>query len=47
MLLKMRVYIGVKTCDYAGVWLLFNGLLALLFSLFYVVREFDKFLDQG
>ena len=31
----------------AGVWLLFNGLLALLFSLFYVIREFDKFLHRG
>ena len=30
-----------------GVWLLFNGLLALLFSLFYVIREFDKFLHRG
>ena len=26
----------------SGVWLLFNGLWALLFSLFYVIREFDK-----
>ena len=31
----------------AGVWVLFNGLLALLFSLFYVIREFDKFLHWG
>ena len=31
----------------SGVWLLFNGLLALLFSLFYVIREFDKFLHRG
>ena len=31
----------------AGVWLLFNGLIALLFSLFYVIREFDKFLHRG
>ena len=31
----------------AGVWVLFNGLLALLFSLFYVIREFDKFLHRG
>ena len=31
----------------AGVWLLFNGLLALLFSLFYVICEFDKFLHRG
>ena len=28
----------------AGVWLLFNGLVALLFSLFCVIREFDRFL---
>ena len=25
-----------------GVWLLFNGLLAHLFSLFYVISEFDR-----
>ena len=31
----------------SGVWLLFNGLWALLFSLFYVIREFDKCLHQG
>ena len=50
----LRVYIGVRTCDIfsaslarAGVWLLLNGLLALLFSLFYVIREFDRFLHQG
>ena len=30
-----------------GVWLLFNGLLALLFSLFYVICKFDKFLHRG
>ena len=30
-----------------GVWLLFNGLLALLFSLFYVVCEFDRFSHRG
>ena len=49
------VYLGVKTCDIfsffflarTGVWLLFNGVLALLFSLFYVIREFDKFLHRG
>ena len=30
-----------------GVWLLFNGLWSLLFSLFYVIREFDKlFVNQ-
>ena len=51
MLLQMRVYIDVKTSDifsvslaHTGVWLFFNGLLALLFSLFYVIREFDRFL---
>ena len=40
------------TCDIfsvslarAGVWLLFNDLLALSFSLFYVIREFDRFLQ--
>ena len=32
---------------HSGVWLLFNGLWALLFSLFYVIREFDKFLHRG
>ena len=31
----------------AGVWVLFNGLSALLFSLFDVIREFDKFLHRG
>ena len=31
----------------AGVRLLFNGLLALLFSLFYVIREFERFLHRG
>ena len=31
----------------AGVWLLFNGLSALLFSLFYLIREFDMFLHRG
>ena len=31
----------------AGVWVSFNGLLALLFSLFYVIREFDKILHRG
>ena len=31
----------------SGVWLLFNGLLALLFSFFEVIREFDKFLYRG
>ena len=30
----------------AGVWLLFNGLLALLFSFFHVICEFDRFLHQ-
>ena len=28
----------------AGLWLLFNGLLAFLFSLFHVICEFDRFL---
>ena len=31
----------------AGVCLLFNSLLALLFSLFNIIREFDKFLHRG
>ena len=30
----------------AGVWLLFNGLLVLLFSLFYVTSEIDKLLHS-
>ena len=30
----------------AGVWLLFNGLLALFFSFFYVIPEFDRFLTK-
>ena len=29
-----------------AVWLLFNGLLDLLFCLFYVIREFDRFLHR-
>ena len=45
------VYLGARTCDIffyvllarAGVWLLFNGLLALLFSFFYIIHEFDRF----
>ena len=48
------VYLGVKTSDIffvllarVGVWLLFNSLLAILFSLFHVIREFDKFLHRG
>ena len=49
---KVGVDLGEKTFDIfffvflarAGVWLLFNGLLALLF---YVIREFDKFLHRG
>ena len=31
----------------AGVCLLVNDLLALLFSLFYVIREFDRFLTSS
>lgn len=31
----------------AGVCLLLNGLLLLLFSFFYIIREFDKFLHLG
>ena len=30
-----------------GVWILFNGLWARLFSLFYVIHELDKFLHRG
>ena len=30
-----------------GLVILFNGLLALLFSLFYIIREFDRFLHRG
>ena len=53
---KPGVYLGVRTREFfffvslarAGVGLLFNDLLALslalLFSLFYVIREFDRFL---
>ena len=51
---KMQDYISVKTCGIyffvskapASVWFLFNGILALLVSLFYVIREFDRFLHQ-
>ena len=49
-----RVYLGVKllltfffvSLARAGVWLLFIGLLALLLSLFYVIREFHRFLHR-
>ena len=48
------VYLIVKTCDIflislarAEVLLLFNSLLALLFSLFYVIREFDRLLHPA
>ena len=49
---KPGVYLGVRTREIlffvslarAGVGFLFNDLLALLFSLFYVIREFDRFL---
>ena len=54
---RKRVYLGVSTCDpffvvvvslaLAGVWLLFNGLLAVLFSLFCVIGEFERFLLRG
>ena len=46
----MKVYLRERTCDAfsllylitsAGVWLLLNDVLALLFSVFYVIREFD------
>ena len=37
-------YLFFVSLALSGVWLLFNGLLALLFSLFYVIREFDRFL---
>ena len=55
---KINPFLGLPRCKNlwhfffvllarSGVWLLFNGLLALLFSLFYVIREFDKFLHRG
>ena len=45
--LNVRGHLGVRTCDIfffvslalAGAWLLFNGLLAFLFSLRYVICE--------
>ena len=40
-------YILFVSLARAGFWLLFNGFLALLFSLFYVIREFDRFLHRG
>lgn len=49
----VAVQLGVRTFEiffffisltHGGVWLLINGLVALLFSLIYVVREFDRFL---
>ena len=48
------VYLGVRTCDVSflslartGVWLLFNSLWALLLSLLYVIREFNRFIHRG
>jgi len=45
---------GLPRCIYlfvsfarAGVYLSFNGLLALLFSLIYAIREFDRFSHRG
>ena len=46
------VYLSIRTCDIflfvslarAEIWLLFNGLLALLF---HVIPEFDRFLQRG
>lgn len=37
-------YFFLVTIALAGVWLLLNGLLALLFSWFYVIREIDRFI---
>ena len=55
---RVSINCGLPRCKYlchfffvllacVGVWLLFNSLLALLFSLFYVICEFDKFLHRG
>ena len=52
---KDRVNLGAKTLLYfyfvwlahAGVWLLLNALLALLFSFLYVIREYHRFLQRG
>ena len=49
------VYLGERTCDTflfvlftcSGIWLLFNGLLAFLFSLITVICEFNRFLHRG
>ena len=43
--LSVKIFFVLLACS--GVWLLFNGLWALLFPLFYVIREFDKFLHRG
>ena len=49
--LKKLLYLSVLNCCKlvigAGVLLLFNGFLALLFSLFHVTRKFDRFLHRG
>ena len=44
---KNQWYIFFVSLAHAGVWFLCNGLLALLFSLFYIIRTFDRFLQQG
>ena len=51
---KQWVYCVVKTCyislfvslAFGEVWILFSGFLALLFSVFYVIHEFQKFLQR-
>jgi len=51
---KQWVYYVVKTCYISlfvslacgGVWILFSGFLTLLFSVFYVIHEFQKFLQR-
>ena len=50
-----RVHLDVRTYDIfffvssarAEVWSLFNGLMALFFSLFHIIREFHRFLHRG
>ena len=43
----MKIIIIIKLCNTVMERLTFSGSLIGLFSLFYVIREFDKFLHRG
>lgn len=44
---KNLLYFSLALLTHAWVWLLFSGHFVLLFSLFYVIHEFDRFLHWG